>query len=245
MKVNWPLAVGSLRACMELIRKTKWLGFRNWLKGYFEQDSRRRRQLIFRGHANAGWRLLTTLDRLHQFADDEVRKKFTERLVEEFRRELMHVDSAGTEELKGVAMELFARHQALPSPLMDWTESPYIAAFFAFANCTDRDINQAAIWMLDRTKLDNAPKLEIIDDYSLLRFNQRAIRQRGVFVRVGTGASLEDLVGEALTKILIPAHEFRAALDELDEMTINATYLFPDFEGAGRTAHFPVSSRGD
>jgi hypothetical protein len=51
------------------------------------------------------------------------------------------------------------------------------------------------------------------------------------------------LVNEALTKIVIPAREFRAALAELDEMTINATFLFPDMEGAGRTAHFRVASR--
>ena len=140
-------------------------------------------------------------------------------------------------------MELLARHQGLPSALMDWTESPYVAAFFAFADCTDADGSQVALWMLDRTQIAKAPEVEIIDDYSLLRFNERAIRQRGIFVRLGTGKPLEQLVSGALTKVLIPARQYQAALTELDEMTINATYLFPDMEGAARTARFRATSR--
>jgi hypothetical protein len=186
---------------------------------------------------------LTTLDRSYKFANDAERKRFTDELIEEFRRELMHVDSHGAEELQAVAMELLARHQGLPSPLMDWTESPYIAAFFALANRGKQHGKEAAIWMLDRTKLTHVPAVETIDDYSLLRFNQRAVRQRGVFLRLATGVGLEELLSDALTKLVIPGRAARAALAELDEMTINATYLFADMEGAARTAHFRVGAR--
>src|SRR5450759_4052583 len=124
---------------MDTIKKRQWSSFRDWLKGYFQEDTERRRQLIFRGQRNAAWELRTTLDRLHKFADKMERKQFTDDLIEEFRRELMHVDLDGTEELTGAAMELLARHQGLPSPLMDWTESPYIAAFIAFESCTGDD----------------------------------------------------------------------------------------------------------
>src|SRR5579862_6865034 len=106
---------------MVIIKKRSWSSFRVWLDGYFHEDARRRQQLIFRGLPNAGWQLLTTLDISYQFENDVKRKQFTEELIEEFRRELMHVDSGGTEELEGVAMELLARHQGLPSPLMDWS----------------------------------------------------------------------------------------------------------------------------
>lgn len=227
---------------MQVIRQLKWTSFFKWLTGYFQEKADRRRQLIFRGHRDAEWKLETTLDRFRRFQNDKLRNRFTTELIDEYRRELMHVDSAGTEGLKGIPMELLARHHGLPSPLMDWTLSPYVAAFFAFANCTAVD-KRAAIWMLDRAKLPNDPRIEIIDDYSLLRFNQRAIRQRGVFVRVGTGKELEALVKVALTKITIPAREYHRALAELDEMTINWTYLFPDMDGAGRTALFRVALR--
>jgi hypothetical protein len=218
-----------------------WATFCKWLKGYFQEGARRRQQLIFRGQRDASWKLRPTLDRLYSFGSDEERNQFTGKLIDEFRRELMHVEPRDVE-LEGSAMDLLARHQGLPSLLMDWTESPYIAAFFAFAGCTDQDKHQVAIWQLDRAKLGDAPALEIIDDPSMLRFNQRAIRQRGVFIRLGTGAAFEEQVGNALTQIRVPAGQFQAALSELDEMTINATYLFPDMEGAARTAHFRAAS---
>jgi FRG domain len=230
---------------MDIIRKTTWSAFRDWLQGYFDQDARRRQQLIFRGHRDARWSLSTTLDRSYKFSNDAERKRFTDELIEEFRRELMQVESHGAEELQGVAMELLARHQGLPSPLMDWTESPYIAAFFALANRGKQNGKEAAIWMLDRAKLKQVPAVETIDDYSLLRFNRRAVRQRGVFLRLATGVGLEELLSDALTKLVIPGRAFRAALAELDEMTINATYLFADMEGAARTAHFRVDARRD
>lgn len=228
---------------MDIIRKKTWESFRDWLSGYFQESAERRQQLVFRGHRDAGWPLLTTLDRIHQFGDDDKRKRFNEELIEAFRAELLHVDSEGAAELRGTAMELLARHQGLPSPLMDWTESPYIAAFFAFANCTDDDRQKTAIWMMDRVKMEPAVDLAVVDDSSLLRFNQRAVRQRGIFIRVGKSISLDESIGDALTKIVIPATEYRRALAELDAMTINATYLFADMEAAARTAHFRAASR--
>jgi len=228
---------------MDIVRKRTWNSFRGWLRDYFALDQERREQCIFRGIRFANWKLETTLDRFRDFANDDERRQFNDALLEEFKRELLYVGSEAAG-LAGDALQLLARHHGLPSPLMDWSESPYVAAFFAFSGCTIKDRQRVAIWMLDRAKLITPPpSVDFIDDYSLLRFNQRALRQRGLFLRLASKTPLESLVDDALTKIEIPAKQSRLALAELDEMAINATYLFADMEGAAKTATVRVTAR--
>lgn len=93
--------------------------------------------------------------------------------------------------------------------------------------------------MLDRAMVDFVPGvlMDIVDDRELLRFNVRAIEQRGVFTRIlSISDSLENLLGDALVKFELPASERRIALIDLDIMTITAKCLFRDLDAAGRTA---------
>jgi hypothetical protein len=79
--------------------------------------------------------------------------------------------------------------------------------------------------------------IDVIDDFALLRFNLRALHQRGVFVRVSTlQDSFDNLVSGALTKFVVPTAEAKPALTDLELMTINATYVFGNEESAARTA---------
>ncbi|HYM99687.1 MAG TPA: FRG domain-containing protein [Aestuariivirgaceae bacterium] len=117
-------------------------------------DAARRRQIIFRGHNDARWPLVPTLDRYRRFTSDDDREQTFGNLLRRFRREMLHVDESDKWMLLGNALELMARHHGLPTPLLDWTESPYIAAFFAFSGVAP-DASQVAIWMLDRK---NCPK---------------------------------------------------------------------------------------
>ncbi len=62
---------------------------------------------------------------------------------------------------KGQTLEWLAlmRHHDAPTRLLDWTRSPYVAAFFAVADATPKD--EPVIWAVDAMKL-NCRAIEIL-----------------------------------------------------------------------------------
>jgi hypothetical protein len=93
---------------------------------------------LFRGQSNASWKLKTTLERFTDRTFDMFEYFKTIRAVKpavvsitgkewdlsEFRD--------GTPVPTGYEFMVYLRHHGFPSPLLDWTRSPYVAAFFAF-----------------------------------------------------------------------------------------------------------------
>jgi hypothetical protein len=158
------------------------------------------------------------------------------RLLDEFRREVIVLGHQTADDSS--RMEILARHLGLWSQLMDWTASPYIAAYFAFERI-DPGVRHVAIWLLDRARIDVADfELEFIDDLNLIRFNRRALQQRGAFLRVrSVSRPLEALLAPGLIQIILPASLRRNVLEELARMTIDATDLFQDLDGAARTCN--------
>jgi hypothetical protein len=230
---------------MQVLPVMSWDGFQRHMASYLAFDAQRRRQIIFRGHCDDRWPLITTLDRYQHFASDEERQRSFAGLLRGFRREMLQVIESDVWRLKGAALELMARHHGLPTPLLDWTESPHIAAFFAFERAKPKDSN-VAVWMLDRAKLPDAEDaVTIVDDEDLLAQNRRAVYQRAVFLRVHTmQRSTEEILSPALVKFVIDSQWMNSALTQLDEMTINAARLFCDLDAAARTVAWRESRQG-
>ncbi len=230
---------------MQTLPVMSWDGFRRQLASYFALPVHRRRQIIFRGHCNEQWPLVTTLDRYQEFATDDERERSFASLLRCFRREMLQVAESDAWRLQGDAIELIARHHGLPTPILDWTESPYVAAFFAFEKVI-RERPHVAVYMLDRAKLPESDEaVTIIDNEELLAQNRRAIFQRAVFLRVKSiERTLEDVLSPALVKFVIDVQWRQEALIHLDEMTINAARLFCDLDAAARTVAWRESPRG-
>jgi hypothetical protein len=218
------------------VERLGWREFRERLLDFAALDVQTRRAIVFRGQGSSDWPLTASLDRWRRFSSDRERDQANLELLQSFRRELILADLRG--DLQDARLlELLARHHGLPSPLLDWTSSPYMAAFFAFEAMKVGTATHVSVWVLDRGRLKHASQtFDFIDEPELLRFNPRALRQHGVFVRVNTIAqALEGLLEPALSRYDIDARDGPLALADLDAMRINASNLYGDLDGVCRT----------
>jgi hypothetical protein len=206
--------------------------------GPFEAD-----RYLFRGVADADWRLQSSFDR--RFAGARDPQGLSERLLDEFRAGSADLVDPGIFADRTRALAL-AQHHGLPTRLLDWTVSPYVAALFAFSGTVADGGKQrrfASIWALHLdARIWNRP-----DGVALVTgpatANPRQRNQGGCFTRLlGPFTSVDEYVeqtdhpGPALTQMTIPSREAPRALAHLEMMGITVGRLFPDLDGAARAA---------
>lgn len=127
----------------------------SWIeaKRYFDAMLRENTDWVFRGHYKAEWRLQTSLERI--LSDRPIDLQVEEKIILEFRRRAHHYLSIT--EIPQSLLEWLAlmQHHGSPTRLLDWTRSPYIAAFIAFEH-TYKEEGDAAIWAIDSRWLADA-----------------------------------------------------------------------------------------
>ena len=118
-------------------------------------------ELLFRGQASSEWQLVTTLERAKtkiktladyfQFlgAAKPQLETFTGQRwpafdLTDIRETYKNYDKFFSTPFPSYELCVYSRHHGFPSPLLDWSRSPYIAAFFAFQ---DPVAERVAIWM--------------------------------------------------------------------------------------------------
>lgn len=209
----------------------------------FGGDEFREGEYIFRGVADADWALRSSFDRYAKAMPLGQRAAESERLLEAFASECegeTRIDRCPEEKVQRLAV---AQHYGLPTRALDWTESPYIAAYFACADARPGDGSAVvAIWALalehEAWRDMGATILE-----GAGRENERMLRQRGVLTHLTAPYdTLEQHVeacgggGPALIQFRMPRSETGTALADLRSMGITGTRLFPDRSGAAREA---------
>ncbi|MEM9066641.1 MAG: FRG domain-containing protein [Planctomycetota bacterium] len=213
-----------------------WAQFKQLLDNYLTTDATDRKNYLFRGQPKSTWRLTPTLDRIQTFESIGAREARQRELVAAWVKEGQPPGPRPSQEDYTTHWEVVARHHGLPTRLLDWTESPYIAAYFAYDTVPSPPPDYVTIWALDRDRFleldgDDADLVQIVDvDWSLA---DRARAQRSVFTRLlGTAQHIDELIPSSLRRIDIRAAARNAALNELDQMTINAATMFPGLDGA-------------
>ena len=102
---------------------------------------------IFRGHPDAAWQLVSTLERELSPQTESIGREAAEnKLLKEFQRRAHHYVTSPPR--AGFTMEWMAllRHYGGPSRLLDMTRSPYVAAFFALDSASPA--RSACIWAI-------------------------------------------------------------------------------------------------
>jgi len=223
-----------------------WDAFKLRLLRFLSYDADTRRTMVFRGHASNQWKLAPTIDRLEatKDMDSEQRAAFRSKLIDEFRANCMGLQTGEQHPTTEEEWEFLGRHHGLPTTIMDWTYSPYVAAFFAFES--EGEQGHASIWVLEcvRSRLHEIFDVTMDQFNDTIRFNIRAAEQRGVSMRVlFNDHPVEDLLAAGLTRLDIPRTARESALRDLDEMLITHRTLYRDISAAAKVAVLRTGAR--
>ncbi len=104
------------------------------LRMVFRENSDSSGKWVYRGHANPSWALITSYGRFHQETFGESASfslhSFQAMLTRFIRRASESCGQNYGSYSPAQKMSL-AQHFGVPSPILDWTHSPYVATYFA------------------------------------------------------------------------------------------------------------------
>lgn len=118
--------------------------------------------VLYRGHAETYGNLLPTLARSIQGGAYDAATLLERRLLEKFRKHYFDLRSlpgdmpSGHEVLEKSDVDVLSlmQHYEVPSRLLDWSESIWVAAYFACASHPDKD---AELWFVCESILEPTP----------------------------------------------------------------------------------------
>jgi FRG domain len=111
--------------------------------------------LWYRGHADKAWALLPGYQRLKNPPPESV-------LVNRFKQNANLL--LGYQPKSNFEWLFIMQHYGVPTRLLDWTESPLVALYFAVSSHEKKD---GAVWVLDPVKLNQSTKAKP-EDYKFV-----------------------------------------------------------------------------
>jgi hypothetical protein len=224
---------------------------KNWVEFKEYVSSLKGSRLLFRGQ-NQPWRLRTSFHRtgradLGRFLSEDVPA-----LYKHLSARTKHVFNLKNPDENGAFFNLI-QHHGYPTPLLDWTYSPYVAAFFAYRGITNEKAVTAGanakvrihIFDQDSWKKDLnqilflvAPRLHVSIGEFIAIENERMIPQQAASTITNIDdietyiRSIEANGKTYLSAIDLPIADRRPVVRDLRFMGITAGSLFPGLDGA-------------
>jgi len=203
---------------------------------------------LFRGQEKP-WKLRTFFHRKKRYDLQRFMAEDIQKLHQSLSAKTSHLFNLEIPKENGAFFNL-VQHHGYPTPLLDWTFSPYVAAFFAFRNLPkniDSDehvrvfiLNQKA-WKNDFKQLIqlDVPGLHLSITEFLAIENDRVIPQQSVTTVTNVDDIESYITGkghesgkEYISAIDILVSERDAVMRELAFMGITAGSMFPGLDGA-------------
>lgn len=209
---------------------------------------------IFRGQRDSEWEIESTLTRcFNNLPGPSDPKNIEKRQLDNFSKKIRGRRGNNPPHLDDSQKWALGQHYGLYTPLIDWTESIYIAAYFAFER-PEKPINGfRSIYVINRFEFENkfsvlSHGFELIDP--LQDDNDRIIAQAGLLTKIPTGISFEKWLdkydsSDMLTKLKIPDSERRLILNDLRLMNIDGSTIYPDLHGSAIGCNMWIESMFD
>lgn len=238
------------------------------------------RKMVYRGHSDANWKLESSLHRAYQNVQEIIQLgRGTGKRLDPYIHEEIMMDRFKSnahlflthlpQESDDFSWLALMQHYGAPTRLLDFTFSPYIAAFF----CLETGNGDAAIYSLQHGSLKVADKelfeqdlAEIYQDIMKTKSdgsdaliysfepkfsNQRLMMQQGVFLvpnclEISHEELLENysLTDQEIVKYIIPAKLRMTGIKHLHKMNITANIIYPGLEGFCKSMTFqPIFNR--
>ena len=257
LSLSWTTDIGAIGDCKLkhsqstqksklAAKKTTWESFKKYI------SKLEGRKFLFRGQEEP-WRLRTSFHRtgradVQRFVNEDIQT-----LHKHLSARTKHVFNLDIGNENGAFFNL-VQHHGYPTPLLDWTYSPYVAAYFAFRNISKDDIKEAtskskvrifmfnqAEWRRDYQQylhLSTAKLHLSIGEFMAIE-NERMIPQQAI----STVTNIDDIesyisICEQVSKKTylqafdLPLKERDKVIQELRYMGITAGSMFPGLDGA-------------
>lgn len=268
---------------MEDLIVDNWRGFRiavDQKLAEMQKSGRSTFAPLFRGVGSSNWRLETTLERSMETMTTDSLKMYY-RAIDRSRPAIESLtgkrwqdipnwgdfdkllDAWGGTWLDTILREnpsiydywIYLRHHGFPSPLLDWTRSAYMAAFFAF-DWMDKNAEFVVVymWVRDDMQISRSDNYAFIVGKYIRTHPRHFVQQSNYSLCVGldikydgdqvTGYDYrfmphDGALGKSKTdmflRILLPASERRDALIDLDSMNVNPYSVYSSEESLIRT----------